>query len=472
MQIHQKSKANLNWLPWLVSALCLFVPLQLSAEIDILGINLQYSSGNSVQVILTAERRFDFKTFRLGGDANANKLPRFVLDAYDTNPQFWLGDEFQRFFEQDNLLSKVRVGKNKLDRDRRKFTRIVIDLRRADLNSNIDELVSANGNFQLILQFTDANLNNQSSSGVDQLLKSAQSEVKTNQQQKASQLSSLQTNTGGAKAGEESIQALQQADQLIVIIDPGHGGRDPGALSPDKEIMEKDITTAISSRLFNLLQQDELFLPKLTRDSDTLISLKNRLRQVHNSGAHMFISIHADSFPWSSTVRGSSVYVLADEKNADQLANLIAENENAVDERFGLGDINEVGDDVEFIARDLQVQSVANASQQLARNLIDSLANFRPMFNRRINQGPFYVLRSAYTPSVLVEVGFISNEDEAKELIMPATQQRIAMSLYEGIKNYAVTNMGMVIDPSSRPSRSIAEDCSHSSTEFPSRSGW
>lgn len=423
----------------LIIALLLNIPLA-QAVSDIRGINLRYLDSDNIQVVLSATKPFKYKYFSLPADKKANKPHRFVIDTYDTFPSLVLDDSLDRQLKNFPLLEKIRIGKNKV-RDNQRFSRFVLDLTKPS-NISLDTDFPSPQNFQLIIE-----LNNKNTRSVAVKSQAGQSKKETIL---INRVPNPAINLSHEPTGDNKKQktTLKQKSKIAlkkkirVMLDPGHGGRDPGAVSNNKQFLEKRITFAIARKLQALMLANPNIQPLLTRHGDVLPSLKNRLKAIHQKQADIFLSIHADSYPWSKDVHGISVYTLSSKKNGTQLARLLARKENSVDQRYGLGSLEALkNNEAKYIARDLQVKSIANASKKLADSVIKSLSIVRPVFKSSIHEGPFYVLRSAYTPSILVEVGFLSNDQEAKELAKSHTQTLIAEALYKGVLEYIHNHM-------------------------------
>lgn len=225
----------------------------------------------------------------------------------------------------------------------------------------------------------------------------------------------------------------QKAKKPIIVIDAGHGGKDPGAISP-KGIFEKNITLSMSKTVAAYLNQTGRYDARLTRSDDRFIKLHNRVRIARNAGADIFISIHADSVRNDNT-RGASVYTLSDVASDKQTARLAA-RENQADLIGGI-DLNIEDEDVSKILIDLSMRETMNQSKTLANTVIDHLRTG----GVRTLKGPhryagFAVLKAPDVPSVLIETGFVSNEGEARRLLQPDYQRLIAKSLTEGLDKY------------------------------------
>ena len=221
--------------------------------------------------------------------------------------------------------------------------------------------------------------------------------------------------------------------ELVVVIDPGHGGRDPGAIG-QRGTREKDIVLRIARQLEALLRREPGFRPVLTRRDDTFLSLRERIRRARAAHADLFISIHADASP-NRKATGSSVYVLSEHGASSEAARLLAASQNAVDELIGV-DVEQQDPMLAEVLLDLSQRHAIEASHQVATALLRELDKVGNVHSRRVERAGFVVLKSPDVPSVLVETAFISNPREERRLLTRSHQQKIAKSLLRGIRAY------------------------------------
>lgn len=218
----------------------------------------------------------------------------------------------------------------------------------------------------------------------------------------------------------------------LIVVDAGHGGRDPGAVGPGK-VFEKDVTLRMAKALAAALQEQLSVKVLLTRSDDRYLGLRERTAFANRVGADLFISLHANASK-SSKVYGLETYFLNLSKN-NQAAE-VAARENGT----SLEDVS----NLEAILFDLMANAKINESSRLAAKVQQSMvAGLRPHYSRikdlGVRQGPFHVLLGATMPSVLVEAAFISNSREAKRLASKTYQNRVADAIVKGVKNYAAT---------------------------------
>jgi len=218
----------------------------------------------------------------------------------------------------------------------------------------------------------------------------------------------------------------------LVVIDPGHGGIDSGAETADG-IREKDIVLAFSLRLQELLVESGRFDVALTREDDTFLRLEERVALARANKADMFISIHADSFQ-QPEIRGASVYT-RDENATDVLDKVLADNENKTDIIAGFA-MPQMAPEVVDILLDLMRREMRHQSFLAAQAIVHQLEPSVELRRFPVRQADFFVLQAPDVPSVLVELGFLSNADDMANLLQGEWQDRTATALARGISTY------------------------------------
>lgn len=224
---------------------------------------------------------------------------------------------------------------------------------------------------------------------------------------------------------------------LVVCIDPGHGGDDPGASGPHG-IHEKDVVLAIARRLQAELARQPGIRPVLTRDGDYFVELDKRREIAHAARADLFVSIHADSYR-EPDARGATVYVLSEKGASDEVARRLAERENAADLIGGvsLADKDPI---LRQVLLDLSQNAALSASTTVGEHLIERLGSVTPMRKTEVQRARFLVLKQPDIPSILVETAYISNPRQEKALDDSTYQAQIARALYAGILDYFQAN--------------------------------
>lgn len=224
---------------------------------------------------------------------------------------------------------------------------------------------------------------------------------------------------------------------LVVAIDAGHGGEDPGARGP-RGTREKTVVLQIAKRLEKLLQREPGFRPVMIRDGDYFIPLRKRARKAHEQRADLFVSIHADAFR-DRRARGSSVYVLSQRGASSEMARILAETENAADLVGGVS-LNDKDDLLKTVLLDLSQTASIEASMEVGENVLGQLRRLGKVHKRSVQQAGFVVLKSPDIPSILVETAFISNPGEERLLRDGKHQQKLAAAILKGIKAYFRNN--------------------------------
>jgi len=234
----------------------------------------------------------------------------------------------------------------------------------------------------------------------------------------------------------DAQQAENMQRDLIVAIDAGHGGEDPGAIGHGG-IYEKRVVLAIAKKLEALLKKEKGFTPKLIRTGDYYIGLRERTQKARKFNADLFISIHADAFS-SPRASGSSVFALSQRGATSEAARWLADKENASDLIGGVGGVS-LDDKEDLLAGvllDLSMTASLSVSLDLGQTVLNSMGGVSKLHKRRVEQAGFAVLKSPDIPSLLIETGFLSNPGEARKLKTSHYQNQMAHAIFKGIKRY------------------------------------
>jgi N-acetylmuramoyl-L-alanine amidase len=236
---------------------------------------------------------------------------------------------------------------------------------------------------------------------------------------------------------ERKTQASDIARLVTIVIDPGHGGEDPGAVGRGGSL-EKNVTLAIARRLKAKIDATPNMRAVLTRDGDYFISLAQRVAKARRVKADLFVSVHADAWI-KPTARGSSVFVLSENGATSAAARWLADRENAADL---IGGVN-LGVKDPHLARtlfDLSQTATINDSLKLGKAVLGEIGGINTLHKNHVEQAGFAVLKAPDIPSILVETAFISNPEEEKRLIDEGYQDRMAEALLAGMKRYFAQN--------------------------------
>jgi len=237
------------------------------------------------------------------------------------------------------------------------------------------------------------------------------------------------------KAADKSGRAPRRP--IIVAIDPGHGGEDPGAIGR-RGTYEKNVTLAIARRLKTLIDAEPGMRAMLTRDDDYYVALNERVQKARRVQADLFISVHADAFS-TPAARGSSVFALSEHGASSAAARWLAQRENEADL---IGGVNLDSRD-RVLAQtllDLSQSAQINDSLRVGRSVLDGIGAVNALHKGSVEQAGFAVLKAPDVPSILIETAFISNPEEEQKLRSDAHQQRFAESILGGVKRYFAQN--------------------------------
>ena len=232
----------------------------------------------------------------------------------------------------------------------------------------------------------------------------------------------------------KNIEKSAQISQKIILVDPGHGGEDSGAIGKNKS-QEKSVNLAIAKKLVAIINKNSNLKAVLTRSGDYYIPLTKRITIAQKENATMFISIHADSVE-STTAKGASIYTLSEKGNNSKLAQQLEQSQNLVDQFGGVETVIDNDQFLKNILTDFSRKDRDMQSFNLAKEIISELEKIGPIHKKVPQKANFVVLKSPAIPSVLVETAFISNPTQEKRLTNNKQQQKIAVSIYQGILNY------------------------------------
>ena len=237
---------------------------------------------------------------------------------------------------------------------------------------------------------------------------------------------------GGAVERQEDAAGLKGRSTRVIVIDPGHGGEDPGAVGPGRTY-EKDICLAVARELANDINRHQGYTAYLTREGDYFVSLEKRVEIARKHQADVFISLHTNASKDKRAV-GTEVYFVSLTGATDEAARQVAERENAA---HLIGEVSsEVDDNLVSILIDLRKTDTLAKSAVLAERVHEEFSNGKSTSMRGLKQAEFAVLRALDIPSALVELGFITNPREYKKLVSSSFQREAAQAISRGIRKY------------------------------------
>jgi N-acetylmuramoyl-L-alanine amidase len=331
---------------------------------------------------------------------------RLVIDI--SNAQ--LGHSLAQPSIDHPLFKKVRVGvRNNAD------LRIVVDLK-APISAKNFSLNSNNTDAHRLIVNLDSNavsdiaINKKEEGGAESLA-SAEAEIKVITEKKT-----------------ETVKNTQ----MVIAIDPGHGGNDPGAHGI-QGTEEKIITFAIAKKLEALINAQSGMRAVMVRSGDYYVGLRERMQIARAAKADLFISIHADAFQ-DTEIKGASVYTLSTNGASSEAARWLADSANASD-MVGVS-LHDKEDDLASTLFDLTQKGTREASVNAANHVLKSFINISQLHKDTVQKAGFMVLKSPDIPSILVETAFISNASEEQNLLSKQYQSKVANAIFSGVRNY------------------------------------
>lgn len=406
-------------------AMCFWMPVWAWAT-DVIDAVRYWPSADYGRLTLESAQPLNYKFFTLSNPA------RLVIDLEDVESSAALQEIAQGIVAEDPWISGLRIGFN-----RPGVLRLVLDLRNEARPSVFT--LKPNGEYgnRLVLdihpalaQGTDAQASNTVNPEVQEELQTA---MKPNV--RTDELLDAEIPASSRQAG---VKPKVQVIRLItVMIDPGHGGADPGALGANGT-HEKDVTLAIAKRLKARIDAMENMRAVLTRDHDYFMPLGERVNKARRINADLFVSIHADAFI-RPDANGSSVFMLSEHGASSAAARWLAMKENEADL---VGGVN-VGVKDKNLARTLidLSQAVTNDdSRRLGHAVLTEMSGINRLHKSQVEQAGFAVLKAPDIPSILIETAFISNPEEEKRLNDVAYQDKMANAIVTGIQRYFASN--------------------------------
>ncbi len=376
-------------------------------------------SDQSAKVVLDLNGPVKYKYFSL---SNPN---RFVVDLVDVVGR----GNTPKLNLTNTSIKNVRFGIRK-GRD----LRMVVELDKAVKGNVFLIKPAAVKSYRLVVELQGA--------GKARLAKAAPTRVQTKTPAKSTvkhvtAVSKPQVTPVLPKVKKKEVIVTQQARDIIVAIDAGHGGIDPGAKGR-KGTREKDVVLAIARKLEKMVAREDGMRPLMIRDRDVFIKLSDRKQKARQHKADFFISIHADAFP-DPRAKGASVYALSQNGATNEAAKLLANRENASDLVGGVS-LDDKDHMLASVLLDLSQSATIEDSLDIAGRVLKGLNGVAKLHKHSVQQAGFAVLKSPDIPSILVETAFISNPTEERNLTSSRYQQQLAEAMMSGIRGYFVSN--------------------------------
>ncbi len=387
------------------------------------------------RLTIEAEENIKAKYFSL---TNPN---RFVIDILNSNLNAVLKNLTENQFDKDPIISGIKVGQNTPTK-----VRIVIYVRQpvSAQTQTIDpvSLGSVNYKYRYVFDMYP----------VGKAFSQQDESAPLNDQL----LAFLQLNSDKSAAPESSVDQISQRSKdvpeitvpggqkqpvsrgkILVMIDPGHGGEDPGAIGP-QGTKEKHIVLDIGKRLRDLINSSDFMQAQLTRSQDIFIPLATRVAIARKAKADIFVSVHADAFT-SPQARGSSVFILSDNGASSAFAKFMAVSQNNSDLIGGMS-FKTRDSTVNRILLDMTQSYTMRKSSRLGQIVLSQLKDINKLHSNGVERAGFAVLKAPDIPSILVESAFVSNPTEEDLLRTQEFRQKVAEQVFDGLKIYAKQN--------------------------------
>ncbi len=356
----------------------------------------------SVRIVFDADRKFDYKVFLL------SEPRRLVVDVFNVP----VSSKIEKTADKNNLVSKTRLGNTGVN-----GTRIVFDLQKPAIVKKAFMLApQSNFGWRFVVDVAIASEREFAS-------KIGSKYALSNENSFAGSYSS--------SASKSSSKAVKSSRKKIVVLDPGHGGKDPGAIGYSG-VYEKNITLAMAKELKVILEK-EGYKVHLTRSTDIFIPLRDRVKIARKYNADLFMSIHADSAV-NRSATGLSVYTLS-ETASDKEAAALAERENKADVVAGLN-LLEHSKEVSDILINLAQRETMNRSSEFASFMVQEMRKSVKLRDNTHRFAGFAVLKAPDVPSVLLELGYLSNRTEERLLKQKDYRRKLAVSASKAVEKY------------------------------------
>ena len=342
------------------------------------------TQNNQVRMVLDLDSNVNNRIFTL------EKPYRMVIDLQNTK----LSPSIETKDLQNNLIRNVRFGKGG-----KGALRVVIDLEEAVKFEHFSIPGNRTKNSRIVLDITRIN---------------------------------------GASIASKNPISQKMSRDIKIVIDPGHGGKDPGAIGPNGT-WESVVVLAVSKRLVERINKTQDMRAYLTRSGDSFVPLRDRMEIARERKADLFVSIHADALDNNPRVRGASIYTLSDKGAVDEASKRLAKREN---ENFSIGDVSlsDKNDSFASLMMDLSQGATNEASMEVGEFVLKELASIGTVRKKKVQQSGLLVLKSPDVPSILIETTYISNPDEEKKLKDKGFQDKLAVAILRGIRNYFLVN--------------------------------
>jgi N-acetylmuramoyl-L-alanine amidase len=405
---------------------------QIARGADILAVRL-WPSKDYTRVTIESDREIKARQFLLADP------PRIAIDIEGIQLLPALRELIAKVRPEDPNISGIRVGQNSPS-----VVRLVIDLKQAVQAQVFTLAPVAPYQHRLVFDLYPQKMSDPLESLIAERLRDAQASSSQPQVAQIDPLGDLiaghdrRTEPARNSASNTFNTGKNKTDRLVIVaLDPGHGGEDPGAVGPGGTF-EKDVVLQIALQLQERINKQPNMRAYLTRDADFFVPLNVRVQKARRVQADLFISIHADAF-FTARPQGASVFVLSDRGASSSSARWLANKENSADMVGGIN-IKAKDEHVMKAMLDMSTTAQINDSLKLGGAMLGEMGNVGKLHKPRVEQASFAVLKAPDIPSVLVETAFISNPDEEARLRNPAYQAKLSDALMRGILRYFAKN--------------------------------
>jgi N-acetylmuramoyl-L-alanine amidase len=377
----------------------------------------QISSDHS-RLIFDLSAQFSHRVFQL------DNPPRLVIDISDAR----LNGKLDQPSSTHPLFKKIRSAVRN-DKD----LRVVVDLKKNGIAKSLTIPANQSGGYQLMIDLFAKQDGLAAKPPVTRSVASHPLLSKRTPSPNPTKRPSARPEALAAVHNKPVKKTPQRSKDVVIAIDAGHGGQDPGAKGPHGT-HEKDVTFAIAKKLAALIDKKPGMKAVLVRQGDYFIDLKKRMKIARKAKADLFVSIHADAYD-NPSVKGASVFTLSNKGATTEMARWLANHENSADLVGGVSLVDK--DDVlASVLLDLSMTATQEASQNAASKILGSLKQVGHLHSRSVQKAGFLVLKSPDVPAILVETAFISNPDEESKLRSVAHQSKMARAIFNGIDSY------------------------------------
>ncbi|MFU0841540.1 MAG: N-acetylmuramoyl-L-alanine amidase [Burkholderia sp.] len=425
-------------------------PWQIARGAEMIAVRM-WPAEEYTRVTLECDRQLQFKYFFL---RNAKPL-RLVVDINGLTLTPQLRKQIEAVKPDDPYIASIRIGQFNPE-----TLRLVMDLK-TEVKPEVFQLKPfANYKYRLVFDIYPAKpvddiskiLNGQEEGSDDPLGALLAGLDKKDEGKEAAAPQKKETPSAEPSEPKETASASSTrrrgrsggssgSRQLLVVIDPGHGGEDPGA-SGKRGTHEKNIVLQIAKRLNRLISADPNMRAIMTRTTDHFVSLGGRVAIAQKARAHLLVSIHADAWI-NSSARGSSVFALSERGATSAAAKWLAKRQNESDLIGGVN-ISSVNKQVASVIVDMTSSWKIDYSLALGKAVLEEMQDINKLHKNRVEQAGFAVLKGQGIPSILVETAFISNPYEEKLLLNGSHQQKIAEAIYRGIRRQVAANPSLL----------------------------